>query len=53
MQIVIMRRLLLLCCLFVTGIGFALYNFQGLATKGQFDSIAVDFREDLPKGEIE
>jgi serine protease len=53
MQIVIMRRLLLLCCLFVTGIGFALYNFQGLATKGQFDSIAIDFREDLPKGEIE
>jgi serine protease len=48
-----MRRLLLLCCLFVTGIGFALYNFQGLATKGEFDSIAVDFREDLPKGEIE
>ena len=47
-----MRRLLLLCCLFVTGIGFALYNFQGLATKGEFDSIAVDFREDLPPGEI-
>jgi serine protease len=53
MQIVTMRRLLLLCCLFVAGVSFALYNFQGLATKGEFDSIAVDFREDLPKGEIE
>jgi serine protease len=48
-----MRRLLLLCCLFVTGIGFALYNFQGLANRGEFDSIAVDFREDLPAGEID
>jgi serine protease len=48
-----MRRLLLLCCLFVTGIGYALYNFQGLASRGDFDSIAVDFREDLPAGEID
>jgi serine protease len=48
-----MRRLLLLCCLFVAGVSFALYNFQGLATQGEFDSIAVDFREDLPKGELD
>ena len=42
-----MKRLALLC-LFVLGIGFALFNFKGLAQKGEFNSIILDFREDVP-----
>jgi serine protease len=48
-----MRKLLFFCCLFVAAISFALANFQGLATKGEFDSLAIDFREDLPAGEMD
>lgn len=40
-----MRKILLLC-LFVLGFGFALFNFQSLASQGEFDSIILDFRED-------
>lgn len=46
-----MRRFLLLC-LFVFGISFALFNFKGLANKGNFDSIVLDFREDIPAAEV-
>lgn len=46
-----MRRLLILI-LFLVGLGFALANFPGLAKQGEFDSIVVNFREDLPKTEI-
>ncbi|MEO1671332.1 MAG: S8 family peptidase [Cyanobacteria bacterium J06631_2] len=42
-----MKRLVLLC-LFVLGIGFALFNFKGLAQQGEFDSIILDFKEDVP-----
>jgi serine protease len=45
-----MRRLILLC-LFVIGLVAALFgylNFQGLATKGEFETILLDFREDIP-----
>ena len=42
-----MKKLVLLC-LFVLGIGFALFNFQGLAGKGEFDSIILDFKEEIP-----
>ena len=42
-----MKRLALLC-LFVLGIGFALFNFKGLAQQGEFNSIILDFREDVP-----
>ncbi|PSB09766.1 peptidase S8 [Pleurocapsa sp. CCALA 161] len=42
-----MKKLLLLC-LFVLGIGFALANFQGLARQGEFNSIILDFKEDVP-----
>ena len=42
-----MKKLVLLC-LFVLGIGFALFNFQGLAGKGEFDSIILDFKEEVP-----
>jgi serine protease len=44
-----MRRLILLS-LFVIGLCFALMNFlnfQGLAAKGQFETIVLDFREDI------
>jgi serine protease len=46
-----MKKLLLLC-LFVLGIGFALFNFQGLAHKGEFNSIILDFKEDVPTAKI-
>ncbi|MBD2580650.1 S8 family peptidase [Oscillatoria sp. FACHB-1406] len=39
---------LLLFGLFVVGLWFALANFKGLAATGQFDSIILDFREDVP-----
>jgi serine protease len=45
-----MRRLILLC-LFVIGLVAAVFgylNFQGLATKGEFETILLDFREDIP-----
>lgn len=45
-----MRKLILLC-LFVIGLGSAIFgflNFQGLAAKGEFETILLDFREDIP-----
>ncbi len=36
-----------LSLLFTIGIVFAISNFQGLATQGEFDSIVVNFREDV------
>ncbi|MGB5969656.1 MAG: S8 family peptidase [Spirulinaceae cyanobacterium] len=47
-----MRKLLLIS-LFVIGLGFALFNFKGLAAKGNYDSIVLDFREDISQTEIE
>lgn len=47
-----MRKFLILC-LFVFGLGFALFNFKGLANQGKFQSIVLDFREDIPATEIE
>ena len=41
-----MKKLVLLC-LFVLGIGFSLFSFKGLAQQGEFDSIILDFREDV------
>ncbi len=43
---------LILFILFVVGIWFALANFQGLATQGTFDSIVLDFREDISATEL-
>ncbi len=48
-----MRKFLFWFGLFVVGIGVALANFQGLATQGKFDSLAIDFREDIPVTEID
>ncbi len=46
-----MRRLLLFC-LFVIGLGVAVLgflNFQGLAANGKFDTIVLNFKEDIPQ----
>lgn len=42
-----MKKLLLLG-LFILGIWFSLWNFKGLANQGEYQSIIVDFREDIP-----
>ncbi|RCJ21052.1 serine protease [Nostoc sp. ATCC 43529] len=50
-----MRKLILLC-LFVIGLGAAVFgflNFQGLAVKGDFETILLDFREDIPSTVVE
>jgi serine protease len=41
-----MKKFLFLC-LFLIGFGWALSNFTGLATQGSYDSIVLDFREDV------
>ena len=46
-----MKKLVLLC-LFVLGIGFALFNFKGLAQQGEFNSIILDFKEEVPISKI-
>ena len=46
-------RKFLIFCLFVFGLGFALSNFQGLANQGEFNSIVLDFREDIPAAELD
>ena len=46
-----MKKLVLLC-LFVLGIGFSLFSFKGLAQQGEFESIILDFREDVSLAEI-
>lgn len=47
-----MKKLLLLC-VFLIGLGFALFNFKGLATQGEFDSILINFRQDIATTELE
>jgi serine protease len=47
-----MRKLFLLC-LFIFGLGFALSNFKGLANQGEFQSLVLDFREDIPAAMID
>ncbi|MGK7949753.1 MAG: S8 family peptidase [Xenococcaceae cyanobacterium] len=46
-----MKKILLLC-LFFFGLTFALSHYQGLANQGEFDSVILDFREDIPNSEI-
>ncbi len=38
---------IILSLLFIFGLGFAILNFQGLANQGEFQSIVVNFREDI------
>ncbi|MDX2228090.1 MAG: S8 family peptidase [Leptolyngbyaceae cyanobacterium bins.349] len=47
-----MKRFLLLVLFFV-GLGWALTNYQGLAAQGTYDSIILDFREDVGAAQIE
>ena len=47
-----MRKFVILG-LFVLGLGFALFNFKGLANQGDFQSIVLDFRQDVPATEID
>lgn len=46
-------RKFLLACLFIVALGFALFNFKGLANQGEFQSIVLDFREDIPPAQID
>lgn len=46
-----MKKLMLLC-LFILGIGLAIVNFKGLAQQGKFESIIIDFREEVPLAQI-
>lgn len=46
-----MKKLVLLC-LFVLGIGFALFNFKGLAQQGEYNSIILDFKEEVPIAQV-
>ncbi|MEL4897529.1 S8 family serine peptidase [Crocosphaera sp. Alani8] len=39
--------------LFFLGISWAVCNFQGLANKGKFDSIVLNFKQDIPITEVE
>lgn len=45
-------RKFFIVCLFLIGLGFALFNFKGLAATGTYDSIVLDFREDIPATQI-
>ncbi len=42
----------LLISVFILGLCLALFNFKGLTTQGEFESIVLDFREDIPVEEI-
>ncbi|WP_017295992.1 S8 family peptidase [Geminocystis herdmanii] len=44
---------LLLVCIFLMGLGFALFTFKGLASKGEFNSIIINFRQDIPTNILE
>lgn len=45
-------RKLLITLLFIVGVGLALVNMPSLATQGSYDSVVIDFREDLSAVEI-
>ncbi len=42
----------LLGCLFLVGLMFAILNFSGLAKQGEFDSLIIDFKENIPTTEV-
>lgn len=46
-----MKKFFLLC-LFIIGLGWAITNFPGLAATGTYDSIVLDFREEIGSEEI-
>ncbi len=46
-----MKKILLIC-FFLLGLGWALATFPGLASQGEFDSLILDFRDDVPTSKI-
>ena len=42
----------LLGCLFLVGLIFAITNFSGLAKQGEFDSLIIDFKENIPTAQV-
>ncbi len=40
-------------CLFLIGLSWAVFNFKGLAAQGTYDSIVLDFRDDVPVAQID
>lgn len=46
-----MRKILILG-LFLLGLSLALFNFVSLGDRGEYNSIVLDFREDIPAAEI-
>ncbi len=42
-------RKLIIFGLFIISLGVALFSFQGLAANGEFDTILLNFREDIPQ----
>ncbi|HHP7230613.1 MAG TPA: S8 family peptidase [Xenococcaceae cyanobacterium] len=42
----------LLLCLFILGLGWAVVSFPGLANQGEFDSLVLDFRDDISTSKI-
>lgn len=46
-------RKFLLSCLFILGLGLAIFNCPGLANQGEFESIVLDLRENIPQEEIQ
>ncbi len=47
-----MKRFLL-ALLFCLGLGWAIASFDGLASQGTYDSLVLDFREDIAPAEVE
>jgi len=43
---------LLLALLFVVGLGWSIASFEGLAVQGQYESIIIDFREDIAPSQV-
>lgn len=43
---------IVIACLFIVGLTWALLNFQGLATQGSYDTLVLDFREDVSPTQI-
>ncbi|MDX2255177.1 MAG: S8 family peptidase [Pseudanabaenaceae cyanobacterium bins.39] len=43
----------LVCCLFFVGLFWALSTYQGLAVEGQYDSMVLNFRNDLTTAQVD
>lgn len=52
LSVTTMKKILLVC-VFLIGLGFALFTFKGLASQGKFNSIIINFRQDIPTNILE